>query len=107
MGEPGAAQSVQMPAQLQMTPFDPLSESWDCYFERFEQCMIVNNIADDKQVAWLLSVVGPAVYGILRNLASPEKPKNKTLAQLETLLSGHYSEKRITIAERFRFYAAM
>ena len=65
-------------------------------------------MADDnvKKVACFVSVIGPVTYGILRNLVAPAKPKDKSLDSLYEALAGHYTEKRLVIAERFRFYSA-
>jgi len=74
---------------------------------RFEQFTVINNIAPDRQVACLLAVMGPTTYGVLRNLVYPDKPKGKTLQEISTILEGRYTEKKMEIAERFRFYTAI
>ena len=91
----------------QLDNFDPNKEHWECYFERFEQFTVINNIAPERQVACLLAVMGPSTYGVLRNLVYPEKPKDKSLDEISTVHEERFTEKKVEIAERFRFYAAV
>ena len=110
-GQPGGATS-QIPTQMtttvgQLDNFDPNKEHWECYFERFEQFTVINNIAPERQVACLLAVMGPSTYGVLRNLVYPEKPKDKSLDEISTVLEERFTEKKVEIAERFRFYTAV
>jgi hypothetical protein len=90
-----------------LNQFNPDLESWECYFERFEQFVLVNDIEQEKQVACLLSLLGPVTYNVLRNLSHPTKPSTKTLAQINGILNEHYTEKKFVIAERFRFYGTI
>ena len=66
--------------------------------------MIVNEVADEKKVPALLSLIGPTTYQILRDLTAPDLPKDKTFDQLCTKLSTHFNPKPLVIAERFRFH---
>ena len=98
--QPGGSTS-QIPTQMtttagQLDNFDRNKEHWECYFERFEQFTVINHIASERQVACLLAVMGPSTYGVLRNLVYPEKPKDKSLDEISTVLE-----------ERFRFYTAV
>jgi len=86
--------------------FDPKLEGWECYFERFGQFILINDIAEDKQVPCLLAMIGPVTYNLLRNLLHPTKPGDKPLVDIDTAMTEHFTAKRIVIAERFRFYAA-
>ncbi|XP_053400584.1 uncharacterized protein K02A2.6-like [Mercenaria mercenaria] len=85
-------------------PFDNSSENWTCYKERLDQYFIVNEVDDGKQVPALLSLIGSKTYGTLRDLCSPDLPKDKTYAALCKLLSEHYNPEPLLIAERFRFW---
>ncbi|XP_062575345.1 uncharacterized protein K02A2.6-like [Saccostrea cucullata] len=44
------------------------------------------------------------MYGLIRNLTSPEKPSDKSYAELKTLIAQHLKPKPLAIAERFLFY---
>ena len=71
--------------------FDPSSESFTAYLERHDQFFVANDIgkcADDataavvraanqKKVAVMITVIGKKTYSTLRNLCSPENPKEK------------------------------
>ena len=51
-----------------------------------------NGITDaEKKRAIFLSVVGPSMYRLIKNLVSPAKPGEKSFDQLVEILSGHYN----------------
>ncbi|XP_059201274.1 uncharacterized protein K02A2.6-like [Centropristis striata] len=83
--------------------FKPENEPRSAYIERLEQFFVANDIADDKKVATLLSVMGATTYGLLRNLVRPRKPKDKTFGEIVTVLKEHFEPKPLLVAERFRF----
>ena len=58
----------------------------------------------EKKRAVLLSCIGAKVYGVLRNVVSPEKPSEKSFDELTEALREHYSPKPLLIAERFKFH---
>ena len=64
----------------------------------------MNKIKAEDTVACILSVMGAKTYGLLRTLVSPDKPKDKSIAQINEVLQNHLSPKPLIIAERFRFY---
>lgn len=84
--------------------YNPEVESWSTYHDRFELFCQVRNVDSNKKVAFLLTEIGREVYGIVENLVSPEKPKNKTYKQLCQVLQQHFDPRKIVIAERFRFH---
>ena len=61
-------------------------------------------MAEGKQVAVFLSVLGSKTYLLLRNLLTPETPKDKTFDELVTVLKEHFEPKPLIISERFHFY---
>jgi len=83
--------------------FDLSSETFTAYLER----LVANDIekcADDatatvvwaakqKKVAVMISVNGKKTYGTLRDLCSPENPKEKTFEVLCELLQQHFKPK--------------
>lgn len=84
--------------------FDDSQESWANYTERLEQYFIANEVADNKKVPALLSLIGPKTYGLLRDLTAPEKPSSKSFVDLVAILQAHLAPKPLVIAERFRFH---
>ena len=79
-------------------------EEFQCYIERVEQFFEANDIAEEKQVAVLLTVIGAPTYGLLKSLLAPENPKSKSFAELVSTLKSHFNPKPSVIAERFKFH---
>ena len=88
----------------QLNEFRPETESIAAYLERVEVFFQANTIAECKQVAVFLSVVGGKTYSLLRDLLSPQKPQEKTLETLFETLKRHFEPKPLVIAERFYFH---
>uniref|UniRef100_A0AAV2LW61 Retrotransposon gag domain-containing protein n=1 Tax=Knipowitschia caucasica TaxID=637954 RepID=A0AAV2LW61_KNICA len=87
-----------------LAAFDAKNQSWEEYCKIMEQFFEANEIDDgDKQRAILLSVVGASTYSLMRNLLSPEKPKEKTYHQLVVLLKNHFDPKPSEIVQRYKF----
>ena len=63
-----------------------------------------NDIKEEKQVAVFLSVIGSKTFALLRSLVLPESPKDKTLAELVTVLKQHFEPKPVIIVQRFHFH---
>ena len=92
------------PAYGRIDTFNPDCESIEAYLERIDLYFAANNVPDDRKVAIFLSVLGGKTYTLLRNLLAPQKPSERTLAELRTALSTHFEPKRVVVAERFHFY---
>ena len=84
--------------------FNSDNESITAYLERFDLFVAVNDIKEDKRSSLLLLVIGMRHYSLIRNLVSPAKPEEKTVAELVAILKKHYDPEPILIAERFKFY---
>ena len=84
--------------------FQPENETILAYLERVSLFFDVNNMAEDKQVPWLLNIIGAKTYTLLRTLVAPAQPKQKTMAELTTVLKEHYKPKTLIIARRFYFH---
>ena len=84
--------------------FDETRNDWTAYIVRVEQYFLANDVADDKRVPVLLTVIGGKTYSLLRTLTSPDKPSTKSFDQIVEILKGHLSPKPLLIAERFRFH---
>ena len=86
--------------------FDGTRDDWLQYVERMEHFFAANGIDDaDKKRAVLLTVVGAATYKTLRNIVSPEKPGEKSYAELVEALSKHFKPPPSEIVERFKFHS--
>ena len=64
-----------------MNPFDPDMDSWLAYSERLDQFFVANDIADEKKVAVVLTVIGTKAYK-LRNIVALQKPSTKAYTAL-------------------------
>ena len=80
------------------------SEKFSTYVDRVSLYFEANDIGDDKKVASFLSIIGPKLYGLARDLVSPKAPRDCTFQELVTALTNHYKPQVIVINERFRFY---
>lgn len=78
-------------------------DDWEMYTERLELYFEANDIEDEKQVAVLLTKISPDTYKLVRNLCAPQKPKEKTFAQLVKLVTDHLCPKPSETMERCKF----
>ena len=88
----------------ELKEFVPETEKISVYLERADLYFTANGVGDDKKVPIFLSTVGTHTYHLLRDLFSPDKPQDKTLADVYKKLTEHYEPTPIVIAERFRFH---
>ena len=59
----------------QLNQYEPDLERVEIFFQ-------ANSIAENKQVGIFLSLIGAKTYGLLQDLAAPDKPNDKSLAEL-------------------------
>ena len=99
-----------MEKYARLEDFDYETDDWQSYKERLEQLFIVNGHggteAEDVAArrATLLTVYGKKTYDLLKTLAAPNKPAEKSFDQLCQLLESHFSPKPSIIMRRFTFY---
>lgn len=69
--------------------FNPAQNDLESYTERLEQYFVANEVTtEEKKTAVLLSVIGAKAYEVLKSLIAPDKPSEKSYADLKaTLLS--------------------
>ena len=75
---------------------DSFSEEEDQgqYTERLDNYFKANGVTDSKKKhGILLSMCGPTVYKLMRDLTAPSLPKEKTYKQLTELASNHRHPK--------------
>lgn len=60
-------------------------ESFVNYAERMEQFLVANEVKDEKKVAVLLSVIGPATYEILKKFLQEKLQKTLRLRTFSVL----------------------
>ena len=89
-----------------MGPFDPSTENWISYEERFRLYLTANEVAsDERKQAIFLTTCGTSTYNLLRSLAALKKPPELTFAELVKLAAGHYHPKPSLAIQRFKFFS--
>ncbi|KAG8174283.1 hypothetical protein JTE90_020770 [Oedothorax gibbosus] len=86
-----------------LAEYDQAVETWSEYVERVNCFFDANDVKDEKKASIFLTIVGPAVYKLLRSLVAPATVKEKTFTQIIDVLNTHYSPAPSEIVERFRF----
>ena len=93
-----------MPTRGSISEFEGAREDWTSYTERLQQYFTANEVTDaGKQRAILLSVCGAPTYQLIRNLVAPQKPNEKSFAEIVKLMSDHYQPKPSPIVQRASF----
>ena len=82
-----------------LTKFQPQREKVSDCLERVSLYFVANGVADEKQVAVLLTAIGGETYALLTSLLSPAKPRDQTYAEITAVLKAHIEPKSIIIAE--------
>ena len=95
---------VRMSVVGKIAEFNPQTEKFSSYFERLELYFIANGVTANKVVPVFLTVIGAKTYSILEHSLAPDKPKDKTLAELKEVLLAHFEPEPLLIAERFHFH---
>ena len=68
--------------------------------ERLQPYFTANDVTDaGKQRAILLSVCGAPTYQLIRNLVAPQRPIEKSFAEIVKLMSDHYQPKPSPITD--------
>ena len=70
-----------------------------------EQYFIANDIKEEKQQAFLLSICGPSLYQLIKVSVAPGKPSEHFSEQLVELINTHKNPKPLTIIQRFHFHS--
>ena len=97
-----------MASHSRMKEFNSAAESWVEYVERLEQYFIANDIGDAaKKRAILLSVVGSATYHLIRSLAAPARPSEKTYGELVELVTKRHNPAPTVTVQRYKFHTRM
>ena len=60
-----------------MEPFNPNNEKWENYHERMELVFQANEVKAADYGPTMLAPIGAESYGVLKDLVSPDKPKDK------------------------------
>ncbi|XP_037965141.2 uncharacterized protein LOC119691533 [Plutella xylostella] len=86
--------------------FDHNTQDWQIFLGRLEQFIKLNKIADDNKGALLLTHLSDETYRLAQNLVHPKNIVDVEFDGLVKELSGHFTPKRCTFADRAKFYEA-
>ncbi|CAH0730435.1 unnamed protein product, partial [Brenthis ino] len=75
------------------------SEKFSDYIERFEMFLECNKIEAARCKAVFLSVIGPKLFSLLKNLCTPVAPRERTYEELKKILMNHLEPKPNVITE--------
>ena len=84
-------------------PYDK-SEKFAIHVDRVQLFFEANAIEESKQVPAFLSLIGPKLFGLAKDLVSPKVPKECSVNELVEVLNNHCKPQVIVIYERFKFY---
>lgn len=77
---------------------------FESYVDRMELYFKANEIPEEKQNAWFITLAGEAIYDILKSLALPAKPSEKSFKEIKDILRGHFKPEKSKRAERYKFH---
>ena len=94
-----------MPSHGNLESFNPVSEVFTDYLERFEFYCVANEVrAESKKKAVFLTSIGQAIFEKVKALISPQSLDATPFEEIKNTLKGHFSPAKIEIAERYRFF---
>ena len=93
-----------MATYSKLNEFEPDNQKVSSYLERIELYFTAIDIAAEKKVVILLSVISAKTYSLLCDLLAPTNPKEKSFDALVEVLKRHFEPKPLVIAERFTFH---
>ncbi|KAJ8039789.1 hypothetical protein HOLleu_13900 [Holothuria leucospilota] len=84
--------------------FNSEKEEWTQYVEKLNHFFTANDITEEtKKQSVFLSLIGADAYKLLRNLASPEKPGDKTYKDLVEIMGKHQNPTPSETVQRCEF----
>ena len=87
--------------------FNQSVDDWVTYSEILDQFFVMNDVAEEKNPAYLIASIGGPTYKTLRDLCHPQLPKTKTFDELCDMLSKQFSPQIAIFRERSKFYLAV
>ncbi|XP_047992930.1 uncharacterized protein LOC125231485 [Leguminivora glycinivorella] len=87
--------------------FDYKTQDWKIFSGRLAMFITLNDIADEKKTAVLLTSLSEDTYRLVSNLLHPKKIETSTYDEIVLQLNNHFTPKRSTFADRSKFYEAV
>lgn len=95
-----------MAATAAFRTFDAEVEEWQLYREQLEQFFVTSKVTDDMKKAVLINHLSSKTYKLLRDLCTPDQPKDKSFADLCKMLTTHFTPPVVIHKERRLFFRA-
>lgn len=86
-----------------MDLFGGEEDQWPINLERIHRFFTANDVPKGKRRLIFLKCCGSATYALLRDLAKPDTPREKTLEQISDNLGKHYNPALSDVVQRSRF----
>ncbi|KAL0818948.1 hypothetical protein ABMA28_008247 [Loxostege sticticalis] len=81
--------------------------NWNSYCERLDMHFVANNVAEEKKLPTLISIIGESGYELMVNVCSPIKPHKKNYEEVVKLMTEHLQPKPSILAARYIFRQRM
>lgn len=85
--------------------FNSDEETFKDYQERLENFFALRNVPEEKKSLTLWDSIGAKHFKLLSSLLNPEKPNNKSYAELVDILSNHLCPEPNEVSEQHKFGA--
>lgn len=86
--------------------FHEETDNVEDWIDRFEMYLTINNVQDDRKVAYLLTHIGGVAYSVLKDLCIPDVPSTVAYDTLVEYLKGHYVPHTLQSVCRLKFRQA-
>ena len=96
-----AAVPAVVPPTFTIDAFDRHKMKWSRWVERLESAFVLFGVQDGVKLHMLLHYMGGETYDILCDKLAPERPSQKTYAQLVETLQTHFNPEPLEILENF------
>lgn len=84
-------------------PYDEATEEFESYMERMQHLFMINVVEERMKVSLFITLAGPNVYQIVKNLVAPKKPSEYSFEEITNKLLQHFKPAVSEIHERFVF----
>lgn len=98
--KPAETSNTNKVSGVTLEKYDENVETFECFLERFEAYLDIQNVPDNKRGKTLISAISVKLYNLLKNLVSPDSPASKDYPTLKNILKDHLNPKPLIIPSR-------
>jgi len=81
-------------------------DDWEIFVDRLEILFTAKDIKDEKKAAVMLTRFDEDAFKLIKNLCTPNKPAEKSYAELKKIMSNHLAPVPSEVMERCKFNQA-